>query len=50
MYFFLLVFKNPDEFSKEGIIIISLLKLRNLRLALVPKGPSMLAICVLAGG
>lgn len=42
-------FQKPRELSNEGIIIISMLKLRRLRLALVPKYPSALTICALAG-
>jgi len=47
MHFFLLICKKPCELGKDGIPIILISKLGNLRLALISEYGSMLAICAL---
>lgn len=50
MHFFLLICRKPCELGKEGIPIILISKLGNLRLALLSECCYRLAICVLVNG
>lgn len=43
VYFFLLICRKSYEVGKEGIVSIMILKLRNLRLTLVPTCPYPMA-------